>query len=42
MTGHDVTVQIDESLLLGGERCCTTIRFLDNKVETETEKRGLP
>jgi hypothetical protein len=42
MTGHDVTGQIDESLLLGGERCCTTIRFLDNKVEAETGKRGLP
>ena len=28
MTGHDVTVQIDESILLGGQRCCSTVRMM--------------
>jgi hypothetical protein len=31
MTGRDVTVQIDESILLGGERCRTTVRLLARK-----------
>jgi hypothetical protein len=31
MTGRDVTVQIDESILLGGERCRTTVRLLERK-----------
>jgi hypothetical protein len=31
MTGHDVAVQIDESILLGGERCRTTVRLLERK-----------
>jgi len=29
MTGRDVTVQIDESILLGGERCRTTVHLLE-------------
>lgn len=33
-TGHAVAVQIDESLLLGGQRCCTTVRFLDHNSTT--------
>jgi hypothetical protein len=31
MTGRDVTVQIDESILLGGERCRTTVHILEKK-----------
>jgi hypothetical protein len=31
MTGRDVTVQIDEGVLLGGERCRTTVRLLGEK-----------
>ncbi len=34
MTDRDVTVQIDESILLGGERCRTTVHILQisNKI----------
>ncbi len=28
MLGRDVTVQIDEAILLGGQRCRTTVRIL--------------
>ncbi len=31
MTGHDVSVKIDESILLGGERCRTTVRLLEKQ-----------
>jgi hypothetical protein len=33
MTGRDVTVQIDESILLGGERCRTTVHILEEKTK---------
>ena len=33
MTGRDVTVQIDESILLGGERCRTTVRLSGNETK---------
>jgi len=36
MTGREADVHIDESILLGGERCRTTVRFLDHNSTTQT------
>ena len=34
LTGHEVTVHIDEGILLGNERCCTTVRVSQEKAKT--------
>jgi hypothetical protein len=39
MLGHDVTVKIDEGILLGGERCRTTVRII-RKATSEVPQEG--